>query len=823
MYTVYYGEVPVHDAALGIFALEASIEYSTQQSPTMHILLQSTSEAIRCLSEFDTEAEIIVKDGESVVFVGRICSMAQSISGNVSIECEDSLAYLNDSIVRPYATYNFEDAPRIYASTAGELLEWFLQQHNLHIQDEARRVYLGRCFCSQLPIQAASTERPSTKGEISEKLCDRIGGFLVMRYENGQKLLDYIADAGECSQVVQYGVNLLAYDNQLDATEVYTAIIPTNAEIELTDSDADLVRSLTGYAYDSGAIVDELAQGIYGRIERTKEYDAETKRQLIYEAARDLSSACEAQTITVSALDLSMVEDAEPIRFLQLITVNNTLTGTQSKMLCTYAHIDLLEPYNNTYELGSVYDTMTGIAANAGTGGGNTDAAAINAAVNGAIQTHNASPNAHGLASWAKQPDKPTYTAAEISGLATVATSGSYNDLAGKPTIPPTVNDATVAGWGYLKTESDPVFAASPAAGITSANITAWNNKGTYTKPSGGIPKGDLASSVQTSLNRADTALQSYTETDPTVPSWAKAANKPTYAATEITGLATVATTGSYNDLTDKPTPAEGAAFFEGDYDGWHYRRCGDWLEMWQIKSVAFKAGNNWSDTSMPTALPFASNHFGVLAHAEDWRVQNIYTGSANDSDRPGRNLFKIGATNSSSSVINSLTFVHCFGQSAPSWALFPARTRSSGWYSSTLDELGNVRITGNATTTKVGSVVPLSAITGLPLPAGTYRLRVVGDETIKSVVSRNNPDTADCYHLSMYVAPDSSHTDPTQSLSFTIVEGVTPTQAEVDIIAGRGDTFTLSEDGTALIISIYPPTAYSWTGTAQYLIERVE
>lgn len=36
-----------------------------------------------------------------------------------------------------------------------------------------------------------------------------------------------------------------------------------------------------------------------------------------------------------------------------------------------------------------------------------------------------------------------------------------------------------------------------------------------YQKPSGGIPKTDLASGVQTSLGKADTALQSYTETDP--------------------------------------------------------------------------------------------------------------------------------------------------------------------------------------------------------------------------------------------------------------------------------------------------------------------
>lgn len=34
--------------------------------------------------------------------------------------------------------------------------------------------------------------------------------------------------------------------------------------------------------------------------------------------------------------------------------------------------------------------------------------------------------------------------------------------------------------------------------------------KGTYSKPSGGIPKSDLASAVQTSLGKADTALQSH-------------------------------------------------------------------------------------------------------------------------------------------------------------------------------------------------------------------------------------------------------------------------------------------------------------------------
>lgn len=77
---------------------------------------------------------------------------------------------------------------------------------------------------------------------------------------------------------------------------------------------------------------------------------------------------------------------------------------------------------------------------------------------------------------------------ADKSSLAAVATSGSYNDLSNKPTIPSAVTESTVSGWGFTK------------------------NTGTYSKPSGGIPKTDLTSAVQTSLGKADTALQSYTE-----------------------------------------------------------------------------------------------------------------------------------------------------------------------------------------------------------------------------------------------------------------------------------------------------------------------
>lgn len=68
------------------------------------------------------------------------------------------------------------------------------------------------------------------------------------------------------------------------------------------------------------------------------------------------------------------------------------------------------------------------------------------------------------------------------------------------------------------------------------------------------VSKSDLASDVKTSLDKADTALQSYTETDPTVPAWAKASTKPTYTKSEI-GLGNVDNVKQYSANNPPPYP----------------------------------------------------------------------------------------------------------------------------------------------------------------------------------------------------------------------------------------------------------------------------
>lgn len=68
---------------------------------------------------------------------------------------------------------------------------------------------------------------------------------------------------------------------------------------------------------------------------------------------------------------------------------------------------------------------------------------------------------------------------------------------------------AVVQGWANLlaKAQKGVDDAAAAQAAAEAAQTTA---NGKYSKPTGGIPKSDLASGVQTSLGKADTALQSH-------------------------------------------------------------------------------------------------------------------------------------------------------------------------------------------------------------------------------------------------------------------------------------------------------------------------
>lgn len=157
--------------------------------------------------------------------------------------------------------------------------------------------------------------------------------------------------------------------------------------------------------------------------------------------------------------------------------------------------------------------------------------------------------------------------------LITLALSKKYTDDA---IVKAAVGDIDVES--YVNAKVDEVIGNASDPFDTLAEIeVALNNK--VEKVSGkGLSTNDFTNAYKT---KVDSALQSYTETDPTVPAWAKATTKPTYTASEVGAVPTTRTingkalsgnitlgaadvnalpsdtvlfSGNYNDLTNKPT-----------------------------------------------------------------------------------------------------------------------------------------------------------------------------------------------------------------------------------------------------------------------------
>ena len=130
--------------------------------------------------------------------------------------------------------------------------------------------------------------------------------------------------------------------------------------------------------------------------------------------------------------------------------------------------------------------------------------------------------------------------------------NSALNAKADSSDIPTKTSDLTNdSGFITSYTETDPIFSASAAAGITSADISAWNNKSDFSGSYNDLTNKPTIPSRTSQLTNDSGYITSYTETD------------PIYSASVAAGITSTDITtwnnksdfsGNYNDLTNKPT-----------------------------------------------------------------------------------------------------------------------------------------------------------------------------------------------------------------------------------------------------------------------------
>lgn len=138
---------------------------------------------------------IVYRDGEAI-WRGRVLSDESDWLNGKTVTCEGELAYLNDSIVRPWDMTG-EDTGEAY--TIREILEFLINTHNSDV-DEEKRFTVGEVSATTEfgfdTFGASNNNYETTWENVSSKLIDELGGYLFIRYgSDGTRYLDYLADA----------------------------------------------------------------------------------------------------------------------------------------------------------------------------------------------------------------------------------------------------------------------------------------------------------------------------------------------------------------------------------------------------------------------------------------------------------------------------------------------------------------------------------------------------------------------------------------------------------------------------------------------------
>lgn len=320
---------------------------------------------------------VTIMDEQTEIFRGRVLKAPRDFNNHKEVYCEGWLACLLDSLVRPYNSRGSVEAR----------LRVYIAQHNQMVEPEKQ--FVVRTVTVTDPndyIVRASADYPRTWDEIQAKLIKLLGGYIRYERARGQgaqadnrfNYIDYIADYNSISnQTIEFGRNLLSFEEYITAENVYTAIIPLGAKDEETEQRLDITSVNDGLDY----LVNQQAAAIFGTIWHTETWnDVTIASNLKTKAQAELDKNVSASvSLKMNAFDLHILDvNTDSFQVGDRVRVISLPHGVDDYFLCSEIQRDLLYPENSIFTFGMQTTTLTGNTYNQTKGIQNTLNAVIN-------------------------------------------------------------------------------------------------------------------------------------------------------------------------------------------------------------------------------------------------------------------------------------------------------------------------------------------------------------------------------------------------------------------------------------------------------------
>lgn len=322
---------------------------------------------------------ITVYQNGNLIFRGRVLNDEIGFRNEKHVSCEGELAFLLDSIQRPY-------------DFTGSVVEYFTQlitNHNAQVE-ETHQFLVGNVTVTDTNdyIVRADSDYKSTWKLVEEKLLGLLGGYIQVRHEADGNYIDYMADFTVISnQTVKFAKNLLDMKRTRKGEEIATALIPLGAKIEPVqeESEEDVEPAAeTADPVEKRLTIEEVNGGLdyvfnqeavdkYGWIFTTQTWDDVTEAQnLLNKANARLGELVGvSESIDLSAADLATTgQSVNSFHIGTYVKVQSDPHGVDENFLVSKLSIDILNPTSNKLTLGATYASFTESTNNIGKGQG---------------------------------------------------------------------------------------------------------------------------------------------------------------------------------------------------------------------------------------------------------------------------------------------------------------------------------------------------------------------------------------------------------------------------------------------------------------------
>lgn len=308
-----------------------------------------------------TLVEVINIKTNTIEFKGRVLLPKSSMSeGGVFakvVVCESELGYLMDSTQR-YGEYRLDVKP---------FLQVILDNHNKQVSED-KKIYVGNVTVTD------SNENlyrflgyEKTFPTIIDKLVNRLGGELKIRYDNGIRYLDYLASIGSLSSVeIRISKNLKSIEQEIDPSQVITRLVPLGAKIKKIDSEGnevDTEERLTIKEVNNNLdyIDDTEAMALFGIVESSQTWDDVNIASNLYSKGVSFlaSNNKVKKKYSINALDLSIIGlDIQAIDLYNTYRVINPTMSIDENLRVIEKTINIDNPQNSSIVVGDKFEDI---------------------------------------------------------------------------------------------------------------------------------------------------------------------------------------------------------------------------------------------------------------------------------------------------------------------------------------------------------------------------------------------------------------------------------------------------------------------------------